>query len=1174
MSSTDRQNRLLVAEDWKRIYQSFKNADFQSYDFDNLRRTMINYLRQNYPEDFNDYIESSEYLALIDLIAFLGQNISFRVDLNARENFLELAERRESVLRLARLLSYNPKRNQSSTGMLKIDSINTSEDVLDSNNFNLAGQRINWNDPSNPDWYEQFIKVMNACLGGQNQFGKPLKIETVASIPHYQYRFNALNTDRPIYSYSSTVQGQTLPFEVVSSDLESGTVTEELPIVGNSLACLYKDDNQGPASTNTGFFLQFKQGTLDEGEFAVSNPTTNQIIDIDAININDKDVWLFELDDTGQEVAEWTKVDAVEGNNVIYNSINKNIRNLFAVKTRIQDRISLVFSDGVFGNLPKGRFKAVYRTSANQRYTIKPEEMQNIRILIPYLSKTGIPETLTITASLNNTVSNASVSETNASIKANAPATFYTQNRMITAEDYNVAPLGISQEIVKVKSVNRNASGISRYFDLKDTTGKYSSTNLYANDGVIYKQTKDLRTSFDFITQTDIESAITNVIEPIIRDRKIQNYYLANFTKILTSDLGASWVSSTADTNRTTGYFTQQPEASNPNAFAYPVNTFTANNLRFVEPGTLLKFVAPQGYHFMTNKKNILMAGQSNHPGAVDYLWTKVISVSGNGTIIADNGLGPIVLNDIIPTDAILQEVKPKLANVIIDAVKTQIIDQAFATNTFGLRYDVETRTWRLITNQNIDTVSTFSTGKSGDTSNQNLDASWLLYFKTDGEKYDITYRTLTYVFESDKEIKFFYDSTNKTYDNLTGKIIKDKVEVLEINSKPDTTSPLTRSYDFEVIKEYRDAEGYIDTKKIEIGFFDVDDDGVVDNPEGFVDIVAETENPEEKYIFVKKYITTDQVEDFKFVDATEEGINIVASTSAIGAYSQYNAGQLFFDRSTSLFYKLDNAKKNLNIIEDYRGYIGRDKLKFRYLHSADYNQRIDPAASNIIDTYLLTRSYDTFYRQWLAGDIAQKPIPASADQLFQSYGTELDKIKSISDEVIYHPVKYKPLFGSKAETSLQATFKIVKNSDTVVNDNEIKSRVISAINTFFNLDNWEFGESFYFTELSTFIMNELTPDVVSIVIVPNASDQSFGSLFEIKSEADEIFVNSATVNNVEIIDAVTAGRLKATGNVVTASQETANTGVQSSSSGSVISSGSTGGGLDTNSNSGGGYGY
>ena len=161
MPATDRQNRLLLAEDWRRIYQSFRNADFQSYDFDNLRRTMINYLRENYPEDFNDYIESSEYLALIDLIAYMGQNISFRIDLNARENYLELAERRESVLRLARLLSYNPKRNQAANGLLKVESVSTTEEILDSNNVNLANQTIVWNDPTNPDWYEQFVKVIN-----------------------------------------------------------------------------------------------------------------------------------------------------------------------------------------------------------------------------------------------------------------------------------------------------------------------------------------------------------------------------------------------------------------------------------------------------------------------------------------------------------------------------------------------------------------------------------------------------------------------------------------------------------------------------------------------------------------------------------------------------------------------------------------------------------------------------------------------------------------------------------------------------------------------------------------------------------------------------------------------------------------------------------------------------
>ena len=120
MATTDRQNSLLVSQDWQKIYRSFQQSDFLSYDFDTIRRSMIQYLQNNYPEDFNDYIESSEYIALIDLIAYLGQNLSFRTDLNARENFIDTAERRDSILRLARLLSYVPKRNISSSGLLKI----------------------------------------------------------------------------------------------------------------------------------------------------------------------------------------------------------------------------------------------------------------------------------------------------------------------------------------------------------------------------------------------------------------------------------------------------------------------------------------------------------------------------------------------------------------------------------------------------------------------------------------------------------------------------------------------------------------------------------------------------------------------------------------------------------------------------------------------------------------------------------------------------------------------------------------------------------------------------------------------------------------------------------------------------------------------------------------------
>jgi hypothetical protein len=117
--------------------------------------------------------------------------------------------------------------------------------------------------------------------------------------------------------------------------------------------------------------------------------------------------------------------------------------------------------------------------------------------------------------------------------------------------------------------------------------------------------------------------------------------------------------------------------------------------------------------------------------------------------------------------------------------------------------------------------------------------------------------------------------------------------------------------------------------------------------------------------------------------------------------------------------------------------------------------------------------------------------------------------------------------------------FKIVKNENRVVSDNDVKARTITAINEYFALDNWDFGEIFYFSELSAYIMKQLSPDIVSIVIVPRDARQSFGSLFEVKCEADEIFLSSASVDDIEIITANTQERLRATGTIVSTSPST-----------------------------------
>jgi len=1131
MSSTDRQNNLLVSEDWQKIYQSFKNADFQSYDFDNLRRTMIDYIRTNFPEDFNDYIESSEYLALIDLIAYVGQSIAFRVDLNARENFLELASRRDSVLRLARMIGYNASRNTPAQGLLKFNTISTTENVIDSNGRNLSGQYINWNDPSNSNWYDQFISVMNAALPTTQQFGNPIDQATIYGIPTAQYRFNASNTNIPIYAFSKTVAGRSMNFEITSTTFKGESyIYEEPPKVGNSIACVYRDDGFGAGSPGTGFFFNFTQGVLNTGNFTVTQPTSNQQIDIATQNINNTDIWLYDLNQsTGLENTLWTQVPSTTGNNVIYNSLNNKIKTIYSVISRTNDAISLSFSDGTFGQLPLGNFRVYYRVSNGLNYTINPSDIVNIIISLPYTSASGQSESLSISLSLSTTVANANTTESNTSVKTNAPQTYYTQNRMVTGEDYNISPLSASTSVAKIKALNRSSSGISRYFDLTDPTGKYSSTNLFADDGALYQDLFTTTTNFTYVTQTDIQNVIYNTVYDILQTPGLRDFYYTQFIDQLTTSLNVRWVSVTTDSNTVSGYII---DASSQ--VTMPVGSYTYTDLKYVTPGALVKFVPPTGYYFDTNNQNKLVATPSVLPqGAATYLWAQVVSVNGDGTAsgtgVLSSGFGPIVLDKVIPANTELSQVIPKFTTTISSSVITTMIDLIFANVPFGLRYDVTTQSWQVIFENNLNQTGSFSLANQGSTSPLQLDASWFLLFTTNNEYYTITSRQLRYVFESNQEVTFYFDSNVKIYDTVSSTTITDTLKVLGINTNPASsggTLPYTHDMEFQIVSEYVGEDGYIDPSKIVLSFADSNNTGVVDNPQLFTDIV-----PSNSYIIQQLYSISQGQEDYRYVPNNSlNGPVFFDTTNPVD-------GNYYYSSSSGLVTKYNASTGKFVPTLDYIVYKGRDNLKFQYIHSADYNSRIDPGSSNIMDLYVLTNDYDTAFRQWIAAGAltnGSEPLPPSSDELNVLLSPSLNLIKSISDEIIYHPVSYKLLFGAAADPSLQATFNVVINPASTSSSADVSARILSAINKFFALDNWNFGDTFYFTELSTYILTQLTPDVISFVIVPTQSDLYFGSLFEIQCPSNQIFISCATTDNIVIVSGLTATNLKTvTGNAL-----------------------------------------
>ena len=1119
MTTTSRQNNLILNQDWTRIYQTFKNADFRSYDFENLRRVIITYLRENYPEDFNDYIESSEYMALIDAIAFLGQSLAFRIDLASRENFIELAETKESVLRIARMLSYNAKRTVASSGLLKFTSISTTDTLVDSNGKNLAQQLISWNDPTNANWLEQFLLVLNSAMADNTEFGRSQGSATIESIPTEQYRFRTVTADVPLFSFTKTVASRSMSFEIVSTAFKnSESIYEEPPVPGNQLGFVYRNDGAGPGSINTGFFLQFKQGTLELADFTVNVPTTNEKIAVDAGNINNDDVWLFSLNSQGAQLDEWTKVSSLVGNNIAYNSVTQNIRNIYAINTKEDDNIDLVFADGVYGNLPQGSFRVFYRTSNGLSYTIYPNEMRGINISVVYRNKNNVEHTLTIGLELQTTVANSAATEDIDNIRANAPAVYYTQNRMITAEDYNLAPLLGSQNIIKIKSVNRTSSGISRNFDIIDATGKYSSINVFGDDGYIYKEEDESLLSFKFTSRIDIINFIRRSIEPVFTDAEVYNFYFTKFDKILFTDVNTVWQS--VSTATSTGYFKNVVDNSQ-----LKVGSYSTSNLKYILSNASVKFVPPTGYRF---KKGKLVLTNVNDADQTAYIWTKIVKVTGDGTYI--KGLGPIILSELVPTGAIAQRIVPRFVSDLPVSLENELVNQIYDNQNFGLRYEITSSQWKLITASNLSLTNDFTLGKAGDTTNTNVDSSWTVAFVKQPDSYTVRVRKLSYIFGSVNQNRFYFDSNEKRYNDQVGAVVKDQIKVLGVNSGKDSISQLVQDVPFEISDTIKFDDGYESASEIKLSFRDSNDDGVIDNPESFENIVGLDQDL--NFLFFQSSNDSYGTKIKTLLD-NSTGLILVRQKEAELDFTDaitYPNQQLiyFYDIDESIVKRVNRTTNTLDIDNTYSVAVGRRNLKFQYIHNASVDRRIDPSTSNIIDIYLLIRSYDESYRIYLAGGSDVEPVAPTSDSLRTSFGSVLTAIKSISDDIVYHPVKYKVLFGAKAESKLQAVFKIVKNQNRSINDNDLKVRVITAINSFFDINNWDFGDRFYMGELTTYILNTVAPDLANIVIVPRQSTQAFGSLFEIQSRSDEILISAATVDDVEIVTAITASEIGA----------------------------------------------
>jgi hypothetical protein len=1150
MATTTRQTAIFGVEDWKQIYQTYREADFQSYDFETLRKSFIDYLRLYYPETFNDYIESSEFIALLDVMAFMGQALAFRTDLNTRENYIDTAERRDSVVRLANLVSYTAKRNTAAEGYLKVFNVTTTENVVDYNGVNLANITVNWADPTNVDWQEQFTAIINASLVDSQRVGRPGNRQTILGVRTDEYGINLVSGFLPVIPYNATVDGVSMPFEAVTStSIGRDYVYEPSPVPDTTFNILFRNDQLGFQSANTGYFFLFKQGVLQNQDFNLAERIANRTVDINIEGVNNQDRWLFQLDNIGTISREWQFVENV------YTAAEQRsnaLQAIYAVTSRANDQITLVFGDGVFSEIPVGTFRSYVRASNGLQYIINPEEMQNVVLPISYTDRNGNLQTITFTCGITRPVSNSQAREPIAEIKQRAPARYYTQNRMVNGEDYNLFPYTQYNSIIKSKALNRASIGTSRYLDLVDNTGKYSSTNTFSSDGALWLQSILPTILFSYTNRNDIADVIANQVQPDIGGATMRQFYYANFPRITSSTqptgvtwlAGYTWNQSTTLANETTGYFRNTTTSSTfPGGTPIPVGATTTTMFKYVIPGSLIRFVPPVGYYF--DRNNRLVQGTATRADERMEIWASPQQIVGDGYNGGlgnlSSGAGPVTINNFVPTGAIVDTIIPLFVTDLPNALEQSMAEQMLLFRNFGLGYDNNgditgtPYTWYLITSTNLDAYSsanpaTWSQQYAGNTSGANLDASWLVQFVVQNQNYTITFRGLSYNFGSVLQTRFFFYENQLVYDSRTGTVIKDFINVLAVNTKPDSTESLPGDIYTTIIDQPIQSDGYVDDFQVLVSYRDSDNDGVPDNPDFFDEIVGPISSSG-PYVFLQQTVDFDNLERYLLVEQGRVIYDYGTLDEIELAKTEWTPGQVFYAYAESAFYELSISVTGVRTLVAVSGWIarsGRQDLYFQYRHNSPLTNRIDPGSTNIVDLYVVTLSYYTAYQNYLrdtTGTVTEPQRP-TIDELSTDYQA-LQDYKMISDNIVVNSVVFKPLFGPKAAQELRATIKVIRAQNSTASTSEIKSSVLAEMNAYFSIDKWNFGDTFYFSELAAYLHSQLGTIISSVVLVPLDQQKSFGDLYEIRSQPNEIFANGATIDNIDVIEALTSANLR-----------------------------------------------
>ena len=97
-----------------------RNINYISRDFNEFRENLINYTQTYFPQTYNDFSNTSPGMLFIEQASYVGDVLSFYLDNQLQENFVQYAKQTNNIFELAYMFGYKPKTTSAAQVELEI----------------------------------------------------------------------------------------------------------------------------------------------------------------------------------------------------------------------------------------------------------------------------------------------------------------------------------------------------------------------------------------------------------------------------------------------------------------------------------------------------------------------------------------------------------------------------------------------------------------------------------------------------------------------------------------------------------------------------------------------------------------------------------------------------------------------------------------------------------------------------------------------------------------------------------------------------------------------------------------------------------------------------------------------------------------------------------------------